>query len=31
MAEKLSKILLTEQLESTSILHQGKNITNFFA
>ena len=31
MAEKVSEILLTKKLESTSIFHQGKNITNFFA
>ena len=31
MAEKVSDILLTKQLESTSILHQVQNITNLFA
>ena len=31
MEEEVSYILLTEQLKSTSIFHQGQNITNFFA
>ena len=30
MGEKVSEMLLTAQLESSYILHQGQNITNYF-